>query len=108
MFSNALYEIESFLRMKLAGMSPTCSQRLMRSRHVSIGLRQAMGDGAPRVASPVEGNAGKQLGGRFAGLIGRLPVEERAQYHEIKAKQGLKAPGRSWGRIWKINLLGER
>jgi len=65
-------------------------------------LRQAMGDGAPRVASPVrprrvvqgrsrasshEGIAGKQLGGRFAGLIRRLPAEERAQYQEIKAKQ---------------------
>jgi len=43
-------------------------------------------------ASSHEGIAGKQLGGRFAGLIRRLPVEERAQYHEIKAKQGLKAP----------------
>jgi hypothetical protein len=57
MFSNALYEIELFPRMKLAGMSPRCSQS----------------------------------GGRFAGLIRRLPAEERAQYQEIKAKQGLKA-----------------
>ena len=38
-----------------------------------------------------KGLAAKQLGGRFAGLIRRLPEAERAQYHEIKSTKGVEA-----------------
>lgn len=72
-------------------------------------LRDAAGDGAqrerakprraarsrtartPRRAARGNGNLGKQLGGRFAGLIRRLPVNERSKYHDIKAKDGVEA-----------------
>lgn len=69
-------------------------------------LREAFGDGsktsAPRPAAPKQrrmrarrgagrGNVAKQLGGRFAGLIRRLPLGERAQYHAIKERDGVEA-----------------
>jgi hypothetical protein len=37
------------------------------------------------------GLAAKRLGGRFAGLIRRLPTAERDQYHAIKARDGVEA-----------------
>jgi hypothetical protein len=33
----------------------------------------------------------KRLGGRFAGLIRRLPEKDRKQYHEIKRMKGVEA-----------------
>jgi hypothetical protein len=68
-------------------------------------LREAFGNGAkdheeedarkpqqrrPRRAT-VRRNVAKQLGGRFAGLIRRLPSEERSQYHAIKERDGVEA-----------------
>lgn len=72
-------------------------------------LREAAGDGAgphrnpvasaapPRQqtrASRTDSSAGldaKRLGGRFAGLIRRLPKKDRKQYHEIKSTKGVEA-----------------
>lgn len=71
-------------------------------------LREAAGDGAraggnsiPSAASPRRsggrrpqssvGLDAKRLGGRFAGLIRRLPEKDRKQYHEIKTMKGVEA-----------------
>jgi hypothetical protein len=71
-------------------------------------LREAAGDGAgaggnsvPSAAPPrrsrgrrPDSSAGldaKRLGGRFAGLIRRLPDKDRGQYHEIKSTKGVEA-----------------
>jgi hypothetical protein len=72
-------------------------------------LREAAGDGvgargnsaasaAPRRQHPKanrpDSSAGlnaKRLGGRFAGLIRRLPEKDRQQYHEIKRTKGVEA-----------------
>jgi hypothetical protein len=46
---------------------------------------------APKRRSTRKGLAAKRLGGRFAGLIRRLPAGERQQYHEIKSTKGVEA-----------------
>lgn len=72
-------------------------------------LREAAGDSAgagrnsvasaasprqhPKAIRP-DSSAGldaKRLGGRFAGLIRRLPEKDRQQYHEIKSTKGVEA-----------------
>lgn len=46
---------------------------------------------APTRRSTRKGLAAKRLGGRFAGLIRRLPEKDRKQYHEIKSTKGVEA-----------------
>ncbi|MEO8380504.1 MAG: hypothetical protein ABI779_12635 [Acidobacteriota bacterium] len=45
----------------------------------------------PKRRSTRKGLAAKRLGGRFAGLIRRLPAGERQQYHDIKSTKGVEA-----------------
>jgi hypothetical protein len=73
-------------------------------------LREAAGDGAARTSrvggrkrrrahtatlrsarATSSGIEAKRLGGRFAGLIRRLPEEQRRQYHDIKSTKGVEA-----------------
>lgn len=52
---------------------------------------RASSSNVPKRRSTRKGLAAKRLGGRFAGLIRRLPEKDRKQYHEIKRTRGVEA-----------------
>lgn len=108
----AMYVLERLVRERVVG--PRDVQRYISDMGAEMHslearlykLREAFGNGAkdhaPREAAPkaqrrksqrtgVRGNVAKQLGGRFAGLIRRLPTHERRQYHAIKEREGVEA-----------------
>jgi hypothetical protein len=74
-----------------AGSGPVGSERRPRRSAATQPARARTHHTKKVAARPAKKNTAKQLGGRFAGLIRRLPQADRAQYHEIKQRDGVEA-----------------